>query len=51
MLKVYSLLNVECTQLKNKIDHYMVSLSIQEDKKKENPMDKKKVEEAHEIVN
>ena len=35
MLKVYNLLNLECTQLKSKIDHCMVSLSIEEDKKKE----------------
>ena len=51
MLKVYNLLNLECTLLKSKIDHYMVSLSIEEDKKKENPIDKKTVEEAEEIVN
>jgi len=52
MLKVYSsLLNLECSQLKTKIDHYMVSLSIEEDKKKENPMDKKTVVEAEQIVN
>ena len=42
MLKVYNLLNLECTQLKSKIDHYMVSLSIEEDKKKENPIDEKR---------
>jgi len=51
MLKVYNLLNLECTLLKSKIDHYMVTLSIEEDKKKENPMDKKSVEEAEQIVN
>ena len=51
MLKVYNLLNIECALLKSKIDHYMVSLSIQEDKKKENPIDKKTVEEAEQIVN
>jgi len=51
MSKVYNLLNLECTQLKSKIDHYMVTLSIEEDKKKENPIDKKTVEEAKEIVN
>ena len=51
MLKVYNLLNLECTLLKNKIDHYMVTLSLEEDKKKENPIDKKTVEEAEEIVN
>ena len=51
MLKVYNLLNLECTQLKSKIDHYMVSLSIQEDKKKEDPMDKKTIKEAELIVN
>ena len=51
MLKVYNLLNLECTLLKSKIDHYMVTLSIEEDKKKENPIDKKTVEEAEEIVN
>jgi len=51
MLKVYNLLNLECTQLKSKIDHYMVTLSLEEDKKKENPIDKKTVEEAEEIVN
>ena len=51
MLKVYSLLNLECTQLKSKIDHYMVSLSIEEDKKKENPINKKTVVEAEQIVN
>ena len=27
MLKVYNLLNLECTQLKNKLDHYMITLS------------------------
>jgi hypothetical protein len=49
---VYNLLNVECTYLKSKIEHYyMVTLSIEEDKKKENPIDKKSVEEAEEIVN
>jgi integrase len=51
MLKVYNLLNLECTQLKCKIDHYMVSLSIEEDKKKENPINKRTVEEAEQIVN
>ena len=51
MLKVYKLLNLECTILKSKIDHYIVTLSIEEDKKKENPIDKKTVEEAEEIVN
>ena len=51
MLKVYNLLNLECTLLKSKIDHYMITLSIEEDKKKENPIDKKTVEEAEEIVN
>ena len=34
MLKVYNLLNLECTLLKSKIDHYMITLSIEEDKKK-----------------
>ena len=34
MLKVYNLLNLECTHLKSKIEHYMVTLSIEEDKKK-----------------
>ena len=51
MLKVYNLLNLECTQLKSKIDHYMVTLSLEEDKVKENPIDKKTVEEAEQIVN
>ena len=51
MLKVYNLLEIECTLLKCKIDHYMVTLSIDEDTKKENPIDKKTVEEAEEIVN
>jgi len=51
MLKVYNLLNVECTLLKSKIDHYMMTLSIQEDKVKENPINKKTVEEAESIVN
>ena len=51
MLKVYNLLNLECTLLKSKIDHYMMTISIDEDKKKENPMDKKSVEEAEQIVN
>jgi integrase len=51
ILKVYNLLNLECTQLKSKIDHYMVTLSLEEDKKKENPIDKKTVGGAHEIVN
>ena len=41
MVKVYNLLNLECTLLKSKIDHYMITLSIEEDKKKENPIDKK----------
>jgi len=35
MLKVYNLLNIECALLKSKIDHYMVTLSIEEDKIKE----------------
>ena len=39
--KVYNLLNLESNVLKSKIDHYMVSLSIQEDKKKEDSTDKK----------
>jgi len=51
ILKVYNLLNLECNQLKSKIDHYMVSLSIEEDKKKENPINKKTVVEAEQIVN
>ena len=35
MLKVvYNLLNLECTQLKSKIDHYMVTLSLEEYKVK-----------------
>ena len=51
MLKVYNLLNLECTLLKSKIDHYMMTISIDEDKKNENPMDKKSVEEAEQIVN
>ena len=42
MLKVYSLLNLECSQLKSKIDHYMVSLSIEEDKKKKIQLIKKR---------
>ena len=45
-LKVYNLLNLESTLLKSKIDHYMITLSIEEDKKKENPIDKKTVEEV-----
>ena len=51
MLKVYSLLNLESNVLKSKIDHYMVSLSIQDDKKKEDPTDKKTIQEAELIVN
>ena len=51
MLKVYNLLNLESNVLKSKIDHYMVSLSIQEDKKKEDPIDKKTIKEAELIVN
>ena len=51
ILKVYNLLKIECTLLKNKIDHYMVTLSLEKDKKKENPTDKKTVEEAEQIVN
>jgi len=51
MLKVYNLLNLESNVLKSKIDHYMVSLSIQEDKKKEDPTDKKTIQEAELIVN
>jgi len=50
-VKVYNLLNLECTLLKSKIDNYIVLQSIDEDTKKENPMDKKTVEEAEEIVN
>ena len=34
MLKVYNLLNIECTLLKCKIDHYMILQSLDEDKKK-----------------
>jgi integrase len=49
--KVYNLLNLESSVLKSKIDHYMVTLSIEEDKKKENPMDKKSDEEAEQIEN
>ena len=49
--KVYNLLNLESNVLKSKIDHYMVSLSIQEDKKKEDPTDKKTIQEAELIVN
>ena len=51
ILKVYNLLNLECTQLKSKIDRYMITLSIQEDKVKENPINKRTVEEAEQIVN
>ena len=51
MLKVYNLLNLESNVLKSKIDHYMVSLSIQDDKKKEDPTDKKTIQEAELIVN
>jgi len=51
MLKVNNLLCIECTQLKRKIDHYMVLQSIDEDKKKEKSIDKKSVEEAEQIVN
>ena len=51
MLKVYNLLNLESNVLKSKIDHYMVSLSIQDDKKKEDPTDKKTIKEAELIVN
>ena len=50
MYKVYNLLNIESLLLKNKIDQYMVSLSIQEDKEKENSTDKKILEEAEQIV-
>ena len=46
MLKVYNLLNLESNVLKSKIDHYMVSLSIQEDKKKEDSTDKKNNERS-----
>jgi len=51
MYKVYSLLNIESIVLKSKIEHYKVSLTIQEDKEKENPIDKKTIEEAENIVN
>ena len=51
VLKVYNLLNLESNVLKSKIDHYMVSLSIREDKKKEDPTDKKTIKEAELIVN
>ena len=30
ILKVNNLLNLECTQLKSKIDHYMVTLSLRQ---------------------
>jgi len=50
MYKVYNLLNIESLLLKDKIDQYMVSLSIQEDKEKENSTDKKILEEAEQIV-
>jgi integrase len=49
--KVYSLLNIESIVLQSKIEHYKVSLTIQEDKEKENPIDKKTIEEAENIVN
>jgi len=49
--KVYSLLNIESIVLKSKIEQYKVSLTIQEDKEKENPIDKKTIEEAEKIVN
>ena len=49
--KVYSLLNIESIVLKSKIEDYKVSLTIQEDKEKENPIDKKTIEEAEKIVN
>ena len=51
MLKVYNLLNLESNVLKSKIDHYMMTISIEEDKKKENPTDKKTIQEAELIVN
>ena len=51
MLKVYNLLNIECTLLKCKIDHYMILQFLDEDKKKENPINKRTVEEAEQIVN
>ena len=51
MYKAYSLLNIESIVLKSKIEHYKVSLTIQEDKEKENPIDKKTIEEAENIVN
>ena len=51
MYKVYSLLNIESIVLKSKIEHYKVSLAIQEDKEKENPIDKRTIEEAENIVN
>jgi len=50
MYKVYNLLNIESFLLKDKIDQFMVSLSIQEDKEKENPTGKKTLEEAEQIV-
>ena len=50
MYKVYNLLNIESFLLKDKIDQFMVSLSIQEDKEKENSTDKKILEEAEQIV-
>jgi len=49
--KVYSLLNIESIVLKSKIEHYKVSLTIQEDKEKENPIGKRTIEEAENIVN
>ena len=45
------MLNIESIVLQSKIEHYKVSLTIQEDKEKENPIDKKTVEEAENIVN
>ena len=48
---MYSLLNIESIVLKSKIEHYKVSLTIQEDREKENPIDKKTIEVAENIVN
>jgi hypothetical protein len=49
--KDFSLLNIKSIVLKSKIEHYKVSLTIQEDKEKENPIDKKTIEEAENVVN
>jgi len=49
MLKVYNLLCIECTQLKSKIDHYMMTISIDEDKKKKTHLIKRPLKKQNKL--